>query len=83
MMTHTSFLTVLLRSFPNSLAEMKCSLKAGMSVSVAKQPTADIRQLITRVRTGIGETLSCILTSHCQSASPKHARSLSLSFSLS
>lgn len=58
--THTSFLTVLLRSFPNSLAAMKCSLNAGMSVSVAKQPKADMRQLITRVRTGTGETLSCI-----------------------
>lgn len=66
-MTHTSFLTVLLRSFPYSLAAMKCSLKAGMSVSVAKQPTADIKQLITSVRTGIGDTLSCILTSHCLS----------------
>lgn len=81
-MTHTSFLTVLLRSFPNSLAEMKCSLKAGISVSVAKQPTADIKQLINRVRTGIGGTLSCILTSHCLSVSPNHARSLSANLTL-
>lgn len=74
MMTHTSFLTVLFMSIPYSLAEIKCSLNAGMSVSVAIQPSTDMKQLITSVRTGIGDTLSCILTSLCVD-SPNHALS--------
>lgn len=65
MMTHTSFLTILFRSNPYSLAEIKWSLNAGMSVSVAIQPSTDMKQLITSVRTGIGDTLSFILTSLC------------------
>lgn len=60
-MTHTSFLDVLFRSTPYNLAEMKWSLKAGMSFSVAVQPRADKRQLITSGRTGTGDRFSGIL----------------------
>lgn len=56
-MTHTSFFIVLFRSIPYNLAEMKWSLKAGMSFNVAKQPSADMRQLITNGRMGTGDIL--------------------------
>lgn len=44
---------------------MKWSLKAGMSFSVAMQPSADMRQLITRGRTGTGDMLPGILVGLC------------------
>lgn len=56
-LTHTSVFVVLFRSLPNSLADMKCSLKAGMSLSVAKQPRTDMQQLMRRGRTGTGDIL--------------------------
>lgn len=40
---------------------MKWSLKAGMSFSVAMQPSADMKQLITNGRTGTGDMFSGIL----------------------
>lgn len=57
-MTHTSFLDVLFRSIPYNLAEMKWSLKAGISLSVAKQPSTDMSQLMTSGRTGMGDMFS-------------------------
>lgn len=54
-MTHTSFLDVLFRSIPYSLAEIKWSLKAGMSLIVAMHPSTDMKQLITSGRTGTGD----------------------------
>lgn len=62
-MTHTSFLVVLFRSIPYNLAAMKWSLKAGMSFSVATQPRADMKQLITSGRTGSGNMFPGILLS--------------------
>lgn len=59
-MTHTSFLDVLFRSIPYNLAEMKWSLKAGMSFSVARQPSIDRKQLITSGRTGTGDMFAGI-----------------------
>lgn len=56
-LTHTSFLVVLFRSLPYSLADMKCSLKAGMSLSVAMHPRTDMQQLMMRGRTGTGDIL--------------------------
>ena len=53
--THISFLVVLFRSIPYNLAEMKWSLNAGMSFSVARQPSADSRPLITSGRTGTAD----------------------------
>ncbi len=64
-MTYTSFLVVLFRSIPYNLAEMKWSLKAGMSFSVAMQPSADMKQLITNGRTGTGDMFSGILVGLC------------------
>lgn len=57
-MTYTSFLDVLFRSIPYNLAEMKWSLKVGMSFSVAIQPSTDNKQLITNGRTGTGDMFS-------------------------
>lgn len=56
--THISFLDVLFRSIPYNLAEMKWSLNAGMSFSVARQPSADSRPFITSGRTGTGDMFS-------------------------
>lgn len=44
---------------------MKWSLKAGMSFSVAMQPSADMKQLITNGRTGTGDMFSGILVGLC------------------
>lgn len=65
MLTHTSVLVVLFRSIPYSLAAIKWSLKAGMSFSVATQPSADMRPLITSGRTGSGNMFPGIRTSLC------------------
>lgn len=56
-LTHTSFFEVLFRSLPYSLADMKWSLKAGMSLSVARQPRPDMQQLMMRGRTGTGDMM--------------------------
>lgn len=63
--THTSFLDVLFRSIPYNLAEMKWSLKAGISFRVAKQPSTDMSQLMTSGRTGIGDMFSGISLCLC------------------
>lgn len=56
--THISFLVVLFRSIPYNLAEMKWSLNAGMSFSVARQPSAESRPFITSGRTGTADMFS-------------------------
>lgn len=60
-MTHTSFLDILFKSIPYNLAEMKWSLKAGISFTVAMHPRTDKKQLITSGRTGTGDMLAGIL----------------------
>lgn len=61
--THICFLVVLFRSIPYNLAEMKWSLNAGMSFSVARQPSADSRAFITSGRTGTADMFSgfCVI----------------------
>lgn len=54
-LTHTSFFVVLFMSLPYSLADMKWSLKAGMSLSVAKHPRTDMQQLMMRGSKGTGD----------------------------
>lgn len=51
-LTHISVFLVLFRSMPNNLAVMKCSLKAGMSFTVAKHPSTDKHRLIRSGSTG-------------------------------
>lgn len=76
--THTSFLAVLFRSIPYSLAEMKWSLKAGMSFSVAMQPRADMRPLITSGRTGTGDMFTGNLVAPCQTEQIRFLANLTL-----
>lgn len=52
--TYTSFFAILFKSIPYSLAPMKCSLNAGISLMVAMQPSIDMQQLMTRGITGTG-----------------------------
>lgn len=60
--TYTSFLDVLLRSIPYNLADIKWSLKVGISLMVAKQPNIDKQQFITNGKTGTGDMLASILS---------------------
>lgn len=53
--TYTSFFAILFKSIPYSLAPMKCSLNAGISLMVAMQPSTDMQQLITKGITGTGD----------------------------
>ena len=57
---------------------MKWSLKAGMSFSVAMQPRADMRPLITSGRTGTGDMFTGNLVAPCQTEQIRFLANLTL-----